>query len=75
MKFMDRVMTPNGAGLVIGKGEAGTVLVSIARRDAVGVVCQGPCVNVFVKEEAISQQPTAVSGRSPIAPTGGGNGR
>jgi len=75
MKFMDKVITPQGLGLVIGQGEAGTVLVSIARREVVGLVCRGPCVNVFVKEEAIIQQPTADSRADAVRPNGGRGGK
>jgi len=75
MKWMERVMTVNGPGLVVGQGEAGTVLVSIARRDLVGLVCRGPCVNVFMKEEAIIQQSTADSRADAVRPNGGSGGK
>ena len=75
MKWMERVMTVNGPGLVVGQGEGGTVLVSIARREVVGLVCRGPAVNVFVKEEAIIQQPTADSRADAVRPNGGRGGK
>lgn len=48
MKFMDRVMTQSGPGLVIGNLTGGGTLVAIRREDLVGLSCRGPCLNMMM---------------------------
>jgi hypothetical protein len=70
MKFMDKVVTPAGVGLVVGQGEEGTVLVSIARQDLVRGSCSGPCVNVWVRMDQVQGPVVTVR----VGVKGGGRG-
>jgi len=61
MRYMDRVLTASGPGVVVGvSGDGGLVCVCIARGDLVGRVCKGPCVNLMMRAEAVTSSQKAV---------------